>query len=466
MSYVERSMAWFLKHRVIRGFTILFDSKLLLYSLITLVWAILTPLSLVLYNFLGDTFVWCVLQMQIAIIFSFYIVGIIINFLSSLKMRIVITIAILAIVSILIFLIIPLDIQYYFPVIGSIIFAGVLGLSIFIIIRAFNTSWVCRLMMTGKSPKKMLMHNIAVLINAISIFAPIFLLVRYFQNYLIFDLILSLLGFIVWVVVMYATTHFLSYFAYDIFASILSTTYFIVIILFFMYITTSTLIIILDIIFLLFGISALVQVLHSRRKIEKVSVYVPKSAPSPEDSSITIIHEDETEETPLPLPKESDKYSLEEETTEIRSNYDGLIVILLGLILSLHFLILQIIGNLTIASDFLILPFNFTLSDYHLILFLFGYCFILVIYLVFKISYRFRGYTTKTMSERAAFFKFLSLIDEEDRKRFLNQISKTVRDILVGGVMDLIEGQRSRWKDGFREGRKFLRRLFGREDDE
>ncbi|HUX99931.1 MAG TPA: hypothetical protein VMV49_10295 [Candidatus Deferrimicrobium sp.] len=466
MSYVERTMAWFLKNRVIRGFTILLDSKFIFYSLITLVWAILTPVSLGLYNFLGASFVWGILKMEIAIIFSFFIIGIINNFLSSVKTRILVSIVILAVISVLIFFIIPLEVQFYFPVIGSIVFAGVLGLALFIIIRAFNTSWVSRMMMVGKSPKKMFMHNIAIFINALSILAPIFLVVRYFQNYQIFDLILALLGFLVWGVVIYATTHFPNYFAYDIFASILSATYFIVIILYFMYIATSILIVILDIIFLLFGISTLVQVLHSRRKVEKVSVYVPKSAPSPEDSSIIIIHEDETEETPTSLPKDTDEYSLEEETTEIRTNYDGIVVILLGLILSFHFLILQIIGNLTIATDFLVFPFAFTLAEYHFMLVLFGYCFIIVIYLAFKISYRFRGYTTKTMSERAAFFKFLSLIDEEDRKRFLNQISKTVRDILVGGVMDLIEGQRSRWKDSFREGRKFLRRLFGREDDE
>jgi len=70
------------------------------------------------------------------------------------------------------------------------------------------------------------------------------------------------------------------------------------------------------------------------------------------------------------------------------------------------------------------------------------------------------------MSERAAFMKFLSLIDEKERKRFLTQISKTVKEILVGGVMDLIEAQRRRWQEDFDKGRKFLRRLFGRDEEE
>ncbi len=252
-----------------------------------------------------------------------------------------------------------------------------------------------------------------------------------------------------------------------IFASIFSMTYFIVILFFFLYVGTALFMIIFDLVLLIFGISAAVQSLYSHRKVEKVSVYVPKSARSPEDSSIIIIQDENigenSRETNLII--EGD-YTLEQEMTEVRSNYDGLIVIILGLVLSFHFILLQYLGTFLIGSVFMPLPFQYTLIHYQFFLVLFGLCLILLIYIAFKSSYRFRGYTTRTMSERAAFMKFLSLIDEKERKRFLTQISKTVKEILVGGVMDLIEAQRRRWQEDFDKGRKFLRRLFGRDEEE
>ncbi|NVM54095.1 MAG: hypothetical protein HWN66_10380 [Candidatus Helarchaeota archaeon] len=467
MSYAERSLAWFFRNRVIRGFSILADSKFIFYSLITLIWLIFAPISLVFHNFLGEFFVKSVLKLEMAIILSFFLSGLIINFISSIKIRISLTTVFLVITSIVFFLVIPEEVQYYFPVFGSIVFAGIFGLSYFIIIRSFNTSWVGRIMMVGKSPNKIFMHKIAIFINGVSIVAPIFLLIRYFLGYIISDLILAMLGFAAWGVIMYATTHFSGYFSYDIFASILSATNLIVFIFFFLYIGEPILVIVFDIILILFGISALVQFFHSRRKVERVSVYTPKSTRAPEDSSIVIIQDedDEADSTKIPIYDES-KYDMEQEMTEVRSHADGLIVILLGLILSFHFILLQFLGDILIGSGFILLPFQFTLIEYHLILLLLGYCFLLSIYIAFKFSLRFRGYTTKTMSEEAAFMKFLTLIDEDERKRLLRRVSKTVRDILVGGLMDFIEGERRPWKEGLRKGRKFLRRLFRGDKEE
>ena len=465
MSYIERSMVWFFKNRVIKGFSILANSKFLFYSLMALIWIVLAPISLALYNFLGEALVLGILKMEVAIILSFFISGVIINFVDSLKVRLLITISVLSVITVLIEFVLPIGIQYYFPVIGGVVFAGALGIALFIIVRTFNTSWISRMMMVGKSSRKIFMHNVSLFINAISILAPIFLVVRFFLGFGTMDLILGCLGFVTWGIVMYATTHFSSHFAYDIYASILSGTYFIVVILFLMYVGSSTLALILDVLLLALGLSALVQTLYSRRKTEQVSVYVPKSTTSPEDSTITIIQDDEPEESLAEGPTaDEDEYVIEQETTEVRSSYDGVIVIVLGLILSFHFLVLQLIGDLVISAGFITLPFGFSLATYHLMLLLLGYCLVISIYLAFKLSYRFRGYTTKTMSEQAAFFKFLLLINEEDRKRFLQRLSKTVRDILVGAVQDLIDGERSRWREGFEKSRKFFRRLFGTEE--
>jgi hypothetical protein len=137
----------------------------------------------------------------------------------------------------------------------------------------------------------------------------------------------------------------------------------------------------------------------------------------------------------------------------------------LGLILSFHVILLQIVGQLVGYSGYFSFPFQFSINEYNLTLLLIGSCLIIAIYVAFRLSLRFREYSTKTMSERAAFLKFLTLIDEKERKRLLNEIAKTVRDILVGGIMDVIEGERSRWKDSVRQGRKFLRRLFGADDE-
>lgn len=465
MSYAERSLAWFFKNRFLNGFSILLDSKMIFFTLITLIWLIMSPISLVFYNFLGPAIVKGILQLEIAIILSFFIVGLIINFISSTRIRILLASLTLCVISTVIFLFVPEEIQYLFPIIGSIIFAGIFGLSYFIIIRFFNTSWVGRMMMLGKSPKKLFMHRIAMLINIVCIAAPIYLLVRYFQGLGLFDLILVPFGFLAWGIVIYATARFPNYPSYDIYASILSATNFIVFIFFFLYIGEPILVIVFDVILLLFGISALIQFLHSRRKVEKVAVYGPKSLRSPEDTSIIIIQEEEThDDTELSVPDETE-YALEEETTEVRTHTDGFIIIILGLTLSFHFLLLHFLSNIVIGAGFITMPFQFTLLEFHFTLLLLGYVLILSTFIAFKLSLRFRGYATKTISEQAAFVKFLALIAEDERKRFLRRISKMVRDILVGGLSNFIEEQRQRWTEGIREGKKLLRRLFGTDEE-
>jgi hypothetical protein len=466
MSYLERALAWFIRNSVIRGFSILSESKFIFYSSITLIWVILAPITLLFHNYLSFNIIQGILKLEIAIIISFLASGCIINFIKTTKIRLIVSGTILSCISVLMLLVIPMNIQYYFPVFGSIIFAGVMGVSLLISIRSFNTSWVARIMMVGKSPKKVFMHNVTLIINLISVVAPILLLIRYLQNYLLLDLILCLVGFIAWAVVMYATTHFPDTFAYDIYASILSAIYFLVILFFIMYIGDPILIIVFDLIFIIFGISAAVQILYSRRKYEKVSVYTPESGDSPEDSTITIIQDEDEEtgftETPI---SNSSQYTLEEETIEVRVNYDGLIVMLLGLLLSFHFILLQFVDTV-IGAGIIALPFQFTLIEYQFALVLFGYCLVIAIYIVFKLSIRFRGYMTKTMSERAAFLKFLTLIEEKERKRFLNKISKTVREVLVGGLSDLLEAGRRKLEEGFDKWRKSLKRMFRRDEEE
>lgn len=464
MSYAERAFAWFFKNTVVKGFYILLDSKFLFYTLLTLIWGVFAPISLVFYEIFSVEVINIILRVEIAIIFAFLISAIFMSLIGSTKVRLILTSVSLFGCILLVIFIIPVEIQYIIPVIGSVIFAGVICIALFISIRSFNTSWVCRIMIMGKSPRKMFMHNLAVGINVLSVIAPIFLLIRYLQEFILLDLILCITGFVAWGVVMYATTHFSEHFSYDIFASILSATYLIAVIAFFLYVGTILFVLVVDFIFLVFGISAAVQILSSRRKLEKVSIMVPKTTRSPEDSTIIIIQEEGEEPAKVPMIDESE-YFIEQETSEVRSNYDGLIVAILGLILCFHFIILQFIGNSFIGSGFISLLWQFSLLEYHFIFVLFGFCLCIGIYLCFKGSLRFRGYTTKTMSEQAAFVKFLSLIDEEERKRFLQKIGKTVRDILVGGVMDLIESQRRRWEEGFEKGREFLRKIFRRDEE-
>jgi len=466
MSYIERSLAWFFRNRVLRGFSILAGPNFIFYSIFTVILFIIIPLFLVFHNIFGIVFVTGTLQFEMATILSFLIAGVIINFISSLKVRILVTSLILITIFVLFLFLIPFPIQLYVPVFGAIASTGIITIAAFISIRAFNSSFVSRLMMIGKSPKKIFMHNIALFINMLSILAPIFLLIRFLQTAVFFDLILAIVGFIAWGVVMYATKRFANYYAYDVFASILSATYLLVIIFFFMYITPSLAVIIFDLLFLVLGISTMVQVLYSKRKTEKVAVLVPKAVRSPEDSNIIIIQDETDQEKSKEGPILDDsEYSIEQETTEVRSNYAGIVVVLLGLLLSFHVILLQIVSLAVGYPGFFSFPFQFSLNEYNLTLFLIGYCLIIAIYIAFKLSLRFRGYTTKTMSERAAFLKFLTLIDEKERKRLLNEIAKTARDILVGGIMDVIEGERSRWRDSIQQGRKFLRRLFGADDE-
>ena len=112
MSYIERSMVWFFKNRVIKGFSILANSKFLFYSLMALIWIVLAPISLALYNFLGEALVLGILKMEVAIILSFFISGVIINFVDSLKVRLLITISVLSVITVLIEFVLPIGIQY------------------------------------------------------------------------------------------------------------------------------------------------------------------------------------------------------------------------------------------------------------------------------------------------------------------------------------------------------------------
>jgi len=445
---------------------ILLSPKFIIYTVLTCIWLFLAPISLVLSNFFGIITVNFIIQGELILIYTFLISGIIINYLQSLKIRLIVTTGVLLLSIGLIFYIIPPTYQLYIPLFGSIIFAGIFGISYFLIARFFNSSWIGRMMMVGKSPRKLFMHQITMFLNILSFIAPLYFIIHYFLSFDLFDILLAGLGLFAWIIVLYSTLKFPNYPSYDIFASTFSATYIVVFLFFFLYIGDPILTIIIDCILLIFGLSALIQFLHSRQTVEKIAIYSPRSPTTPEDADIIIIQEDEVQDTSSTTPiLDETEYTLEEEISEVRTHSDGFIIILLGLFLCFHFVILQFLGTIILGPSFLTFPFQYSLTEFHLVLLIFGYLLVICIFVAFKISLRFRGFTTRTMSEQAAFVKFLAIIAEEERKRLLKRISKMVKDILVGGFSDFIEEQRQRWREGFREGRKLLRRFFGIEEE-
>ena len=84
-------------------------------------------------------------------------------------------------------------------------------------------------------------------------------------------------------------------------------------------------------------------------------------------------------------------------------------------------------------------------------------------------SDRFRNYFTFPPGIRKSFLEFLSLMDRKERTKLLRAISRTVQQIIVEGLIELIESEKGNIIDtiseGIKRGAKFFRSIFGDRED-
>ena len=150
-------------------------------------------------------------------------------------------------------------------------------------------------------------------------------------------------------------------------------------------------------------------------------------------------------------------------------NRNSLYIIILTVALGCHILFLwyfQSYFGLNLFSLFLISDFsllNYILCVSSLIL-------VILIFLLYKISPKFRNFLTFPPNVRKAFLEFLSIMNKKERTKLLRAMSKTIQQIILEGLIDLLESEKGNIIDtigeGIRRGAKFFRRMFGDEDEE
>jgi len=205
-----------------------------------------------------------------------------------------------------------------------------------------------------------------------------------------------------------------------------------------------------------FGISSV--------KIDKKEATKPKKTDQPEvifdkeDDSIIILDESAENkfETPVEIP--IDQQSSKEDNKI--SYYLAFLTILLGF----HLLILSYFSSLSGINFYSVLFFtDFSQVNYIIASSLFVA--VIIIFILYNKVERFKKYITFPPSVRRAFLEFLSLIDREERTRLLRNISGIIQQIIVEGLVELLESEKGNIIDtigeGIRRGAKLFRKFFG-----
>jgi hypothetical protein len=201
-------------------------------------------------------------------------------------------------------------------------------------------------------------------------------------------------------------------------------------------------------------------------KKTKRSTYPEKDKPEIiiEDGQETIIIIDEEDKYPkkdLEIPSREDENQIK--------NRNSFYIIVLTMALGFHLLFLwffQPYYGLNLFSLFLISDF----SALNYILCISSLISVILVFLFYKISPKFQKYLTFPPNVRKAFLEFLSLMNKKERTKLLRAMSKTIQQIILEGLIDLLESEKGNIIDtigeGIRRGAKFFRRMFGDENEE
>ncbi|MHA1385124.1 MAG: hypothetical protein ACTSR3_15350, partial [Candidatus Helarchaeota archaeon] len=364
-------------------------------------------------------------------------------------------------------------------------------LSILIVIRNFNTSWIGKMWVTGKAETTTVMHNLIQFIG-LGLFLSIFLGYLFLNpdpfegtnSYNLFLAVFNAIANLLLILTVFKKSYYTKYSGFDFFVQTMVFFYLfcIIPILLINFVEMGAILPISNFGLLIFAILAITQAINMPRpeleeKMKRESIlrrskegktkkdlYVNK-----DDKDIVIINIEEGEEPPIfkPKPKkpekEKSKKQISKDETLVK---DGEMIIFLGLCISIQFLIVHFFINQEILFPipFLNIPvmnLPFTWEDLDSILSIIGFGTIIIAVIIYFISKKNREWYANKFQTIAAFWEFLTLIERTERIKFLTELAEYVRETLFSGIMDFIDRARDDIEGTIEEGREFFRKLFG-----
>ncbi|MHA1269530.1 MAG: hypothetical protein ACTSPY_07050 [Candidatus Helarchaeota archaeon] len=478
MSYIEKSTNWILKRLVLNGLKTLSEGVNIFYSIITLILIISTSILGFLTNIIGLMPFQFILSLLFGTIISFLLSSIINIKVKSGIIRVILTsLLILSITSI---------IYMYYNIIGPfLIYFGLLMIFVSLILIILNgllffrnvyNSWYYRLMTLGKSSKHFFFEKPIKFLSILSFFIYIYPIYQFIITGNPFEIFIVIIGIIASILNLISVMKKSNYKYYDIYQNIISNVYLVSFIFLFLYYQNSVLIVIGDLI--IYGIVILNLVQNIKYwgiegGISGVKISRKQKIPDDKETEQEVIF-DKTDDSIIIIEETVERNSFEkieipiEEDESEKINKNSYYLIILAIILGSHLLFLWYFSsifqlnllNLIIIQDFSLI--NYILS--------FGlYMLVIIIFIAYNKSKKFQNFLTFPPSIRNSFLEFLSLMDKKERTKLLRAISRTIQQIIVEGLIDLLESEKGNIIDtiseGIKRGAKFFRSIFGDKED-
>ncbi|MHA1229270.1 MAG: hypothetical protein ACTSPQ_01360 [Candidatus Helarchaeota archaeon] len=483
MAYIEKSTNWIFNRMIFGGIKTLTEGINLVYSIIALAIIVFNTIVCYFTPFIGPEILQISLSIQFSIIISF-IISSLVNFkLKNNAARIIISLGLIITLSILF-------VMYNNHVIGTlyninfwlicISLVMVVISSVLLMRNSFN-SWYYKIMVLGKSSKHFLFEKPVQFLSILSFSVFAYLIYLYIFTTDVLSLILAIIGISAGIFNCLAIFRTIEYEFSDIFKNIISSIYLISFIFVFLYYEISIITIIIDLgIFILAFLSIIQNIKYWDQEGGICSVKIDKKEKLPSkqeiqeqeleqeffidetDGSIVIVDETQVNK---PTDKIVPSQDIEKSKKKDRSQF---YLLILSLLLSLHLLYLWHFGTFLGLNIFDIYIFqNFYITNYFVCVGLF--ISVILLSILYYKSQKFRNFLIFPPTMRKAFLEFLSLIDKKERTKLLRAISRTVQQIIVEGLIEILESERGNILDtiseGIRRGAKFFRSIFGDKDE-
>ena len=207
--------------------------------------------------------------------------------------------------------------------------------------------------------------------------------------------------------------------------------------------------------------------LERRRREEKY--YSDK-----DDKDIIIINIVDEDEKKRRKDKRSKSRSSSSKMKESHRKRDFLMAEFLAIIAASSFFFIQSVFRIVHTYIPTILPsidiLFIGLIEYNELFIFFILLITVLLFLGYFTSSRVKSYTTNKFSQKNAFLEFLSLIEKDERGKLLNNMANTAREILISGIVDLLDPtthSKSDIRDTIKDGIGFVSKFFaGGEEEE
>ncbi|MHA1311228.1 MAG: hypothetical protein ACTSWR_11970 [Candidatus Helarchaeota archaeon] len=479
MSYIEKSLSWIINRMILSGIKTLSKGINLFFTSIVLVMIVSSSLAGSLIPIIGIIPFQYIMAIQFSVMIGFLISSVIFLKIKSSILRILISLGLISIISVYIimnnsFLALCYDLTGFIILISLILIV----LNIVIFIKNTQNSWYLQLLMLGKSPRHFFFEKVFKFLTIASFFLFIYPIYEYLISWNPYHIILAIFGITAGILSSISIFKTLKFEFNDIYKSIISILYLISFIFLYFYYENTFLIITIDL--LIFSMTFLSMVQHvkywkTEGGISSVKIDAPRNI---EDKSRNRTEEevifDESDDSVIIIDNISDKQIDNEVEIPITEEKPGVTdklsyyLIIMVLILGIQLLFLRYFSLFFGMNLFSLILFqDFSLTNYILTLGI--YISIIIIFVLYFMSDRFRNYFTFPPGIRKSFLEFLSLMDRKERTKLLRAISRTVQQIIVEGLIELIESEKGNIIDtiseGIKRGAKFFRSIFGDRED-